>query len=868
MLRLRIKDLRKLNQILLFLILLIITTSVSINRRVQINNSNNSDNNVENNKIPKASGAWAKLTLLNTLVNDTDHYHNDTIRIEGNLTEYINTAIGINNYNVYLYVDGIKLPQFNNKTHRENSKDGYFNISFIIPFNISVYQTHRIEVNVTDDLGLDFVELQNFFTFNLFPKYRINLTNNYEVNNTDHYHNDTISIKGRIYEYFSMVSYPDAKLNVSIFIDGLKYKIKNETSNDMSNFTITFKIPWNLTVALNGQSHLIEVNITDGDWESDTRRENNFTIDLYPKINLTLTNTELQYTQHYHDEVIAIQGRASEYLNYNIGLSGYTVSLYIDGQLESDTGVTNSTGMFQIDYTISFDLNINQTHTIAVDIIQGPYNSSRNDIVVQNSFIISLVPYIRINLTNTNINNSYNYQNEVISIQGKVYEYLNYANGVSGQNVSLYIDGQLKSAYAATTDSNGNFQIDYTIPSTFVIYQAYKIEVNITTGIFINESVLDNYFIFHIKQNSTLEIDYFDFLPKIPGETFNVVGILRFDNLLGAGISNVQINYIWYNATFQWSVNSFFTRATDGSFSENLRIPTNAYSSIINLYMSFPGDLPNIGPSYINITNIKLFSNITVNWNIVSKAKEGDNITIAGRVVSFTNDSLLIVNRSIIIRYEGIQIGTNITDENGDFIFMYIIPGGTGNMTIKIELVTSGTITLDSVIIVNVTAVPFVPISGTTTPPFLIFSLVFFPILIGIVVILAVFGYRYYKKQEKESRVVRVELDSKILNLKILKDSGRLEESLSYLFNAIFMSLIDAKYNRTRKENETIRDFAIVSVKELKLTPAAIYPFIQKVEEIIYGKPFKITDNEFYKTCELFSPLYFELTGNNFILNF
>ncbi|MFX1593664.1 MAG: hypothetical protein ACFFCL_13310, partial [Promethearchaeota archaeon] len=104
--------------------------------------------------------------------------------------------------------------------------------------------------------------------------------------------------------------------------------------------------------------------------------------------------------------------------------------------------------------------------------------------------------------------------------------------------------------------------------------------------------------------------------------------------------------------------------------------------------------------------------------------------------------------------------------------------------------------------------------------------------------------------------------------LKILKDSGRLEESISYLFNAIYMDLINAKYNRTRKENETIRDFAIISVKELKLTPSSIYPFIQKVEEIIYAKPFKITDKDFYNTCELFSPIYFQLTGYNFVLNF
>jgi len=153
-------------------------------------------------------------------------------------------------------------------------------------------------------------------------------------------------------------------------------------------------------------------------------------------------------------------------------------------------------------------------------------------------------------------------------------------------------------------------------------------------------------------------------------------------------------------------------------------------------------------------------------------------------------------------------------------------------------------------------------------PPFLIFSVIFFPILGVIIAGLIVYALRYYRKQEEESRVINVPLISRIKNLKILKDTGRLEESLSYLFNAIYMDLVNAKYGRARKDNETIRDFAIVSVKELKLTPATVYPFIQKIEEVIYAKPFKITEKDFYKTCELFSPIYFQLTGYNFILNF
>ncbi|MFW9782106.1 MAG: hypothetical protein ACFFFB_07470, partial [Candidatus Heimdallarchaeota archaeon] len=190
---------------------------------------------------------------------------------------------------------------------------------------------------------------------------------------------------------------------------------------------------------------------------------------------------------------------------------------------------------------------------------------------------------------------------------------------------------------------------------------------------------------------------------------------------------------------------------------------------------------------------------------------------------------------------------------------------GVGVSSIRIVLGGTG---IDTIRYIDVEAeTPSAPIPPGQTP-YLLFLTIFLPILASIIIGLVIYGYRYYKKQDKLSRVVNLPLESKIINLKILKESGRLEESLSYLFNAIYMDLINAKYGRSRNVNETIRDFAIISVKDLKLNPTTIYPFIQKIEEIIYAKPFQIGENDFYKTIELFSPIYFQLTGYNFILNF
>ena len=472
-----------------------------------------------------------------------------------------------------------------------------------------------------------------------------------------------------------------------------------------------------------------------------------------------------------------------------------------------------------------------------------------------------------VNITNYQLNGTRHYHNDTITIIGN----LKYNNGTGVQftEVAIFVDDVISPQFTNITNSIGDFQVNFRIPFTFDVHSisGYKIQVNVT-----DESrgnvFKENYLIIFANATSVFDITRIDNFPKIPGEDFRVEGFLRYDNMNGTGISDVQINYHWFNSTYNWPNKFFFTSPSDGSFTQDITIPTNVFNQTISLNLSYSGDFPKINNSEVVIPNINLFSNVTCDWNIPDNASEEQTITIAGQLFSLNNPSLKLSNRTLIISFDGIPIDSVDTDSNGYFSCTYNVTSGTGLKPIEIEVVNTAGLFLTLVDYINITAAPYTPSNDGGLPPFLMFSLIFFPILGGITAALAILGYRYFKKQEKESRVVSLPLESKLINLKLLKDSGRLEESISYLFNAIYIDLVGAKYGRTRKDNETIRDFAIISVKELKLTPTAIYPFIQKVEEIIYAKPFKITENDFYKTCELFSPVYFQLTGYNFQLNF
>jgi hypothetical protein len=463
------------------------------------------------------------------------------------------------------------------------------------------------------------------------------------------------------------------------------------------------------------------------------------------------------------------------------------------------------------------------------------------------------------------VNNSLFTHSTSISVKGRLYNKINGSVDTSGINVAIEVDDVVDMGFTDITNIDGNFSINYIIDPLLDVYLTHKIEVIVTdTGLPGDIEYLDFYM---ISVNAT---SYFNIIsnddpsiPKLTGEDFNLKGYLNYDN--DNGIPFVNVNYYWLDGSTIISQSSFFTDVI-GSLT-NLQIPEVLVSQL-DLKFNYSNP-PYIGYSETFINNIKVFSDVTWNLLIDYTVTEGDDYILTGTLSSSTDSSLKIGNRDLDIYYNGSVVDSVTTASDGTFSSSFQLPMQNGTASIQVDLINSAGKTITSPIqYIVVENRPVSPGGGAALPPFLLFSLIFFPILIGIIVGLVVYGFFFYKKQEEESRVVNIPLESKISNLKILKDTGRLEESLSYLFNAIYMDLVRAKYNRERKENETIRDFAIISVKDLKLTPSSIYPFIQQVEEIIYGKPYKITEKDFYKTCELFSPIYFQLTGYNFVLNF
>ena len=490
--------------------------------------------------------------------------------------------------------------------------------------------------------------------------------------------------------------------------------------------------------------------------------------------------------------------------------------------------------------------------------MSGFYSNSAQDDRVKSSGI-----WATLDLTNPiDINNSRFTHNRPIYVQGRLFNRI-FDTGKVGYMIAIEIDDIVYSSITGITDSNGDFQINYTIDPSLDIYSSHKIEAFVISPpdsveyrtyytIFVNTT---SYFDVNAPSDAKLIGEFFD---------FDADDYLRYSD--GNGIPSSSINYFWYDGAV--IVDSNIVSTTIAGLIQPIYIPDIGIADL-DLKLTFQSP-PEIGYSETLFTETKVFSNITCIWDLPSTIIASTSLTIAGQVVSKTDPTLPINDRLIDIYYNGTLVRSNVqTGSNGEFSVPHLLNSSTGLTFITIRLQNNLAKNLVTRYYITVQPPQSTPIgNGPQIPPFLMFFSIFLPILGVVVGVLAFFGYRYYKKQDKLSKVVNLPLENKIINLKILKETGRLEESLSYLFNAIYMDLINAKFGRTRNINETIRDFAIISVKELSLTPARIYPFIQKVEEIIYAKPFQITDKEFYSTIDLFSPIYFELTGYNFVLKF
>jgi hypothetical protein len=119
-------------------------------------------------------------------------------------------------------------------------------------------------------------------------------------------------------------------------------------------------------------------------------------------------------------------------------------------------------------------------------------------------------------------------------------------------------------------------------------------------------------------------------------------------------------------------------------------------------------------------------------------------------------------------------------------------------------------------------------------------------------------------KKSQKKRMTQKELRaftaSKFENVRMLLEAGKLLEAMVYLFN-ILSWLIEDKMDVKRPASATIKEYFADLLKNSKLSPENVHPFVNLMEETLYSHhttPDGVIDS--YK--ERWANLYKEISGD------
>ena len=113
--------------------------------------------------------------------------------------------------------------------------------------------------------------------------------------------------------------------------------------------------------------------------------------------------------------------------------------------------------------------------------------------------------------------------------------------------------------------------------------------------------------------------------------------------------------------------------------------------------------------------------------------------------------------------------------------------------------------------------------------------------------------------KKKKGAQQSIDVKQKLSNIKMLKNTKRQKEAIAYEF-VLLMMMCGMKYRFRKAPYESIRDYAMKLVQDYDMTPGNLYPFIQKVEEALYGGR-KMTDEMYMQSVEAFGKVFEEVTG-------
>ncbi|MBN2155215.1 MAG: hypothetical protein JW776_04175 [Candidatus Lokiarchaeota archaeon] len=419
--------------------------------------------------------------------------------------------------------------------------------------------------------------------------------------------------------------------------------------------------------------------------------------------------------------------------------------------------------------------------------------------------------------------------------------------------IYLVVNDNPKTDVTTDTDGSGDFELIFTVQSDWPVTPDVKIEANTSQGGYDTFCYDQLYLDVDATAEITIEMDL---LPGLEGksyENYPVRGEIRLNSGLAYSGPSFEIEF-WYGDISTGEYYKNITVQSDGSYSDFVEIRTEFSSYTLH----WDGNDDVIGNT--QQFDFNTINGIDVIWNLPTRIYANQTETIGFTLHKNTNPEEVLARSNVtwIITGPASGSGTVLLSVGGSFTQSFTFPI-EGEYTLMVVVNQYHSEWGEE----NVTASWTVQTTFNVRVATVFSNLPWQFIVIGVVAAGIVVGIIFLQRWLMKLRVQRdrskiaADIEARLKNVRLLYEVGRVKEALAYLY-VTYTEIALFKYGIEKRLSQTTTEFAILMVKQFGQNPQNIYPFIQEIEQVVYGG-YPHNKQVFNHIIELFARIYLEL---------
>ncbi len=462
-------------------------------------------------------------------------------------------------------------------------------------------------------------------------------------------------------------------------------------------------------------------------------------------------------------------------------------------------------------------------------------------------------------ITLTSISDSFASDGEDVTVYGNAQKWNGVAWDAYVGEIVLVVNTVRLLSETTTSNGVGDFGLTFTMDTTNFHPGTNNIQANTTEGGY--DTNCTNYMTVDLVSGADIII-HNTMDPQLSGtSTYQISGVVH-DSLTGAPYSDpsgFELEF-YYGDTITGTQGPNVTVLPDGSITGT--VPHNPSYTSFTLY--WPGS-SSLSPDETT-AGFNVITDIDVRLSSISRTiYENTTVTISGTIYNQDRTYPLVysyITITIAGPYLNEILFNGTLDVGGQIpLTTYDVPtevAGTYTITVTVNTYYANgvSVPVPGGLLVHTQEVRIRKQTVFTNIPWEF-------IVIGVAAAGAIVGVFFLqrwlmgRRVQKDRSLIAKEIEDRLNNVRLLYQMGRVKEALAYLY-VTYTEIAEFRHGIAKQASQTTTEFAILMVKQYGQNPQNIYPFIQEIEQVIYGG-YPYNDQVFMHSVELFGRIYLEL---------